>query len=87
MRIRIGAFLFNTDPDPAPHQIYNTKVKSMLRILEKIHVGSVTGSGEGFEINCKVDPDRQHWSIDSPGPHFEPPGFHRDRSRPSTALI
>ncbi len=62
MRIRIAAFLFNTDPDPGPHQIYNTKVKSMLRILEKIHIGSVTGSGfgSGSEINCKVDPDRQH---------------------------
>ncbi len=61
----------------------------MLRIVEKIHVGSETrsGSGDGSEINCKVDPDRQHWSIDPVGPHFEPPGFHRECSWPSTALF
>jgi hypothetical protein len=29
----------------------NTKVKFMLRILEKIHAGSLTGPGFGWESN------------------------------------
>jgi hypothetical protein len=46
----------------------NTKVKFMIRKLEKIHIGSYTGSGYGSELNEKKNqnpkklfPDPQHW--------------------------
>ncbi len=38
-------------------------------------------------LNEDPDENRDQWFIGSPGLHFEPPGLHCERPRPSVALF
>ncbi len=49
----------------------NTKVKFTLRILEKIHVGSGTGSGSWSETTWKVGSGSEKNHSGSTTPHYE----------------